>query len=98
MPELKKHFKEIVERLLEIDPECRRKENFNRLAFRTISEIAKQNNMRIYIPYELIPLLPNLESIARCRRDFQNKQNKFNEDEFIPDENIVYEKPGEKRN
>ncbi len=83
-----KHLKEIVERLLNADRRCRIDTKW--LTYRTMRFYTK-----IYIPFQDFLKMPSFESVARCKRDIMNKENKFNE-EFTPEEGVTYDPPGNK--
>ncbi len=79
---------EVVERLLNNERRCRTDTKW--LTYKVFSIIAKHYNQQIYIPYNLWSKFPSFESVARCKRDFMNKEGKFNE-EFIKEEGVTYE-------
>lgn len=82
-----KHLKEIVEKLLERDPRCRK--DIKWLTYRVMRVFTKG---KFYIPFKDFNVIPSFESVARCRRDVMNKEGKYSKD-FTPEENIIYEKP-----
>ena len=81
-------LKDIVEKLLEQETRCRSDTKW--LTYRVMRCYTK-----IFIPFKDFMRIPSFESIARCKRDFMNKEGKFNE--FIEEEGVTYEKP-EKKN
>ncbi|MFW9873009.1 MAG: hypothetical protein ACFFG0_07920 [Candidatus Thorarchaeota archaeon] len=82
-----KHLREIVENLLWEDKKCR--EDTKWLTYRVFQEVALNNGEHIYLPFKLMDKFPSFESVARCKRDIMNKENKFAKD-FVPDPNIEY--------
>ncbi len=86
---MKLKLNEVVERLLNMERRCRTDTKW--LTYRVFSIIAKYHKQEIYIPYNLWSEFPSFESVARCKRDFMNKQGKFNE-KFVPEEGVTFEK------
>ena len=75
-----------------LDKERRCRTDTKWLTLRVFQEIAKRYGQNIFIPYNLLSKLPSFESVARCKRDFMNKENKYSE-EFIPEDGVTYEEP-----
>jgi hypothetical protein len=84
-----KQLKQIVEKILSEDPLCR--EN-NPYANKLLTYKVMRHYTGIFIPFKDFEKIPSFESIARCKRDIQHKENKLNNNKFIPDPNIIYEK------
>ena len=83
----KKILKKIVEELLKEDNRCRRDDKW--LIFKVMEKYTK-----IFIPFADFEKIPSFESITRCKRIIQNKENRFhNRDEEEDDPCITYEKP-----
>lgn len=76
-------LKKIVEKLLREDKECRT--DTKRLTCKVLRHFTN-----IYINFDDFKKIPTFESIARCKRDFMNKEGKFN-DKFVPEEGMKYE-------
>ena len=84
----KQKLHDVVSKLLAEDLRCR--EDIKWLVYRVWSSYTK-----IFIPYESFENIPSPESIARCRRTIQHKENKFNTEKFVPEEGITYQKANE---
>jgi len=78
-------LKKVVEKLLREDAECRKDTKV--LTYKVLRHFTN-----IYINFDDFKKIPTFESIARCKRDFMNKEGKFNE-KFVPEEGTTYEKP-----
>lgn len=73
MSKIDKEFKTakaLVEKILEIDERARCDDKW--LVIQVLRQITN-----IYIPYEDLAKIPSLETITRCRRIIQNKENRF---------------------
>ena len=81
-----KSTKQIVEELLRDDPRCRRDDKW------LIIQTLKKLGFSFYIDYRDIKDIPAFETITKCRRKIQNEENKYNEEEFIPEVGVTYEK------
>ena len=78
---------EIVRELLRDDPDCRSNDTW--LMIQTFRKLG----VRIFIDYKELKNLPALETITKSRRKIQNEENKYNEENFIPEENVTYQSP-----
>lgn len=90
IPKIK--LKEVVENILEKDERARRDDKW--LIFRVMGKFTK-----IFIPFSDFEKMPSFESITRCKRVIQNKENRLhnrNEEEELNDPCITYEKPIER--
>jgi len=83
-----KHLKEICLKLLEKDSRCRKDTKW-------LTYCVFRHYTGIFIPFNDFNKLPSFESVARCKREIQNKENRFNNDEFdeSSDPTIKYEHP-----
>ncbi len=83
-----KSTKQVVEELLRDDPRCRKDDKW------LIIQTLKKLGFSFYIDYRDIEDIPAFETITKCRRKIQNEENKYHADgdEFIPEENVTYEK------
>lgn len=79
-------LREVVEQVLKEDERCRK--DIKYLTYKVLRHYTK-----IFIPFQDFIKIPSFESIARCKRSIMNKEGKFS-DEFIPEENVTYEKEG----
>ena len=81
--------KKIVEKLLREDPRCRNDDRW------LIICVLREFGIKFWIDYRKLEEIPAFESITRCRRIIQNKENKYNAERFIPEEGITYESPNQ---
>lgn len=84
---LKYKLHDVVSKILEEDPRCRTDSKW-------LVYCVWRFYTKIYIPYENFKDIPSPESIVRCRRTVQHKENKFNSEEFVPEEGVTFIKPG----
>lgn len=80
-------LRKVVEKLLREDKKCRTDNKI--LTYKVLRHFTN-----IFIPFQDFIKIPHFESIARCKRDFMNKEGKFNE-KFVPEPGTTYE-PKEK--
>ena len=81
-----KSTKQIVEELLRDDPRCRKDDKW------LIIQTLKKLGFSFYIDYRDLEDIPAFETITKCRRKIQNEENKYNDEEFIPEIGVTYEK------
>lgn len=84
---MQKKIKKIVEKLLKKDPRCREDDKW--LIIQTLRKLG----FVFYIDYRDLKDIPAFETITRCRRIIQHEENKYNENEIIPEEGVTYESP-----
>lgn len=84
---MKYNTKQIVEKLLKEDPRCRNDDRW------LIICVLKKFGVKFWIDYDKLKEIPAFESITKCRRKLQNEENKYNVEEFLPEEGVSYEKP-----
>ena len=77
---------QVVEELLRDDPRCRRDDKW------LIIQTLKKLGFDFYIDYRKLEDIPAFETITKCRRKIQNEKNKYNEEEFVPEIGVTYEK------
>ncbi len=80
-----------VEEVLEKDPRTREIQYVWTFFIKVLNTLG----YKAYITFE--GGMPSPESIIRSRREILNKRNKYAKD-FIPEENVTYEKPKPKPN
>lgn len=80
-----RNIKKIVEELLRDDPRCRSDDTW------LMIQVFRKLGVKLWIDYNDLKNLPALETITKNRRKIQNEENKYNEEEFIPEEGITYQ-------
>ena len=76
--------KKIVEELMREDPRCRSDDTW--LMIQTFRKLG----VKFYIDYADLKNLPALETITKTRRKIQHEENKYNGEEFVPDQGIIF--------
>lgn len=80
-----KSTKQIVEELLRDDPRCRNDDTW------LVIQVFRKLGFKFYINHDDLKKLPAFETITKSRRKIQNEENKYNEEEFIPEIGVTYE-------
>lgn len=70
-----KTIKALVYYLLQTNERCRNDDKY--LVYCVYQQIARQNGKKIFIPFDLFLKFPAFETISRCRRYIQNKQEEL---------------------
>jgi len=82
-----RNIKNIVEELMRDDPRCRRDDTW------LMIQVFRKLGAHFYIDYSDLKNLPAIETITKARRKIQNEENKYNEEEFIPEPGVSFEMP-----
>ncbi len=76
---------DVVRELLAEDPRCRRDDTW------LLIQTYRKFGIKLYIDYSELKNLPAVETITKSRRKIQNEENKYNEEEFVPESGVTYE-------
>lgn len=68
-------IKELVEKLLETEPNTRNDDKL--LTYRVFEEISRAHGEGIFISFKLWNTLPAFETVKRCRAYIQNNEGRF---------------------